>query len=109
MLRKQRKRVIEAFIALNIDHVEKEQRLSEIDNELDSLRAVEPIERPSILDPEQIVGIVCVFRDWEHLTMQAKREVMIRLLPEIFVHRYVVSGVSLRISYNNANPPRTAE
>lgn len=37
------------------------------------------------------------------VTVEAKREIMERLLPEIFVDRYHVHGVTLRMGYNSDN------
>jgi hypothetical protein len=86
-LQKQRKRVMDAFISLDIDHLEKGQRLNEIDTAIEALRSTASVERRGAFDPEQVLSIVQVFRSWSHLRMDAKREIMERLLPEIFVDR----------------------
>jgi len=106
-LLEKKRRVTDAFIDGNISRLQKNEKLRDLETELDALCQVEAIERKPAFSEEQIIAVVKVFRKWAHLGMEAKREILIRTVPEIFVDRYLVKGVSLRVGYNKANPLRT--
>jgi DNA invertase Pin-like site-specific DNA recombinase len=106
-LQKKRERIKDLFIDGNITRLEKNELLSKIDNELDSLCKVQPIETRPAVNEEQVTGIVSVFRDWSFLQMEAKRDILTRVIPEVFVYRYAIKGATLRLGYNSANHPKT--
>lgn len=103
-----RERIKQAFVDGMIPRPEANQRLSDLESEFEALGEVKPVDRRASLGPDQVLAIVKVFRRWPHLAMDAKREILTRVVPEIFVHRYQVKGVSLRLGYNTDNHPKTA-
>lgn len=102
-------RIKDLFVDGNIDRAEKQFRLSDVANQVDELtRALRAI-RPVQFDRRQIFDTVAVFREWAFLGMEAKRRLMERLLPEIFVDRYAVKGVTLRVGCNTGSPLKTVD
>src|SRR5262249_20821163 len=61
-LQEKRGRVIEAFVDGNLTRFEKNEHLSAIDKELDSLSTVEPLQSAPIVDEQQVASIVGIFR-----------------------------------------------
>jgi DNA invertase Pin-like site-specific DNA recombinase len=102
-----RERIKQAFVDGMMSRLETNQRLSDLGAEFDSLCKVKDIDQRSEMTRSQVIAIVKVFRRWPHLDMDAKREILVRTVPEIFVHRYLVKGVSLRVGYNTDNHPKS--
>lgn len=104
-----RKRIIHAFIDGNLSTLEKNEMLRDCDEAIEVLNQTvpTPAERPPF-GKEQVIEIVEMFDDWPSLNQEPRRELLTRLCPEIYVHRYVVSGVSLRVSGNFAVHSGTA-
>ena len=65
--------------------------------------------RNEVLTAEQILEIVAVFKEWSFLDRSHKRQLLDQLVPEIFVYRYDIRGLTLRISSNTYNPLKKAK
>jgi DNA invertase Pin-like site-specific DNA recombinase len=95
------KRIVEAFIDGNIDRFTKQLRLSEIADQVAELSRSLSALHPQTFEAKHIDDVVCVFREWPFLRINDKRRLMEQTLPEIYVDRYVVNGVTLRIGCNS--------
>jgi DNA invertase Pin-like site-specific DNA recombinase len=102
-----KERIIQSFIDGDMDRMQKQLRVGEIEREIHSLTHILSRVRPATtFDRKQITDMVGVFREWTFLAMGEKRQLMERLLPEIYVDRYAVKGVTLRVGCNGDNHPR---
>lgn len=101
-LEQKRKRIIQNFEDGDYGdgdsaRAEKNRRVCEVNEQIADLRRRIPTETAAVPDDKAIAAIVTVFREWSFLGMDAKRKLMEQFLPEIFVDRYEVKGVTLRV------------
>jgi hypothetical protein len=97
-----RRRVLDLYEDGNITRLEKQERLRNLDLEHEALCAIRPTEAPPRVNPAAIVdSVVETLVDFPLSTMALKREILQRVIPEIYVHRYVVQGVTLSLGSDN--------
>lgn len=104
----QEKRIKEGYTYGIFSAVEAQLRLSEVTNQIDEVLAALRKIKPVVVEPKLIYGAVTVFACWPHLKMEDKRRILVTTLPEIYVDRYAVKGVTLRVGGYSVNPPTTA-
>jgi DNA invertase Pin-like site-specific DNA recombinase len=102
-LQDKRKRIIDTYIDGTIGREEKQSRLTDVDMQIADVSRQLVRHHPPAFDPAQILDITRVFREWTFLGMEAKRRLMEQLLPEIYVDRYEIKGVSLKIPIGGDN------
>jgi DNA invertase Pin-like site-specific DNA recombinase len=97
-LQQKRSRVIDLFVEGSISHEEKRVRLEDLKDQIVKVERELSRTRPVAFHSGYVFEIVRVFREWSFLGMDQKRRLMEQILPEIFVDRYHVTGVTLRLS-----------
>ncbi len=110
LLEKKRSRVLESFFDGAITKEERDHTLQAIEEEAVAFRRIRPLKSKSqSLTPDQILNTVSVFKEWSFLSRTHKRHLLDQLLPEIFVHRYSIQGLTLRIDGKNVNRSKTVK
>jgi hypothetical protein len=103
------KRILEAFFDGNIDRFEKQNELRKIADQTDQITRQLRAARPIAFTPDDVRAVVETFAEWPHLVMQHKRQVMAKMLSEIYVDRYLVQGVTLFVGCNSDNRLKMAD
>ena len=108
---RKRKRILESFFEGVISREKRNNALEKMQTEISALKRIQPLQKISnALSKEQIVDLVSVFKQWSFLDRNQKRQLLDQLVPEIFVYRYNVKGLTLRFGGDIDNPlPEAAE
>jgi hypothetical protein len=94
---------------VSLDREGRDQRLSKIDQELQSLQKDLAIEHRAVsLDADALVQAFAPLAEWEYWTRDQKRAVLSTLAPEIRVANYEVESLGLNPElFSNNEDTRT--
>jgi hypothetical protein len=101
-LEAKRRRVIDLYADGNITRLEKNERLRDLDRQHEALIEIPAAESPAVED--RVATVRAVVETLQGFTLAApalKRQIIERVIPEIYVHRYVVEGVTLSLGSEN--------
>jgi DNA invertase Pin-like site-specific DNA recombinase len=101
-LRAKKERVVDAFFEGVIDRVQRNEKLQDVDREIDlysgllgaSFGSPEP---PPLLTLEAMLQAIEPLADWEFLTRHDRRRLLQQLCPEISIYRYTVKSLTLNV------------
>jgi len=105
-LQKKRSRVLDSFFDGTITKEERDRALKAIQAEDAAFKKIKPLKSKSFT-PGQIIAAVSVFKEWPFLSRTHKRNLLDQLVPEIFIHRYNIKGLTLRIDGDKLNRSKT--
>lgn len=94
-----KERILDAFFEGVLDTLERDRRLTQLQNEVDSyerllIEARKPDPRLTLSDLAQVLE---PFSEWEFLAREDKRSLLRVICPEIMVFQYTVHSIALRI------------
>jgi len=107
-LQKKRSRVLDSFFDGTITKKERDRALKAIQAEDAAFKKITPLKSKSFTST-QIIDVVSVFKEWPFLGRTHKRSLLDQLVPEIFIHRYHIKGLTLRIDGDKLNPSKTVK
>ena len=107
-LKKKRSRVLDSFFDGTITKQERDRALKAIQAQDAAFNRIKPLKSKSFT-PEQIIDAVSVFKEWPFLGRTHKRSLLDQLVPEIFIHRYSIKGLTLRIDGDKLNRSKTVK
>jgi len=107
-LQRRRDRVIDAFIEGAIPSLERDDRLTHIDESIDAAKNI--LARKDVdpgLDTSRLIEAFAPLAEWEYWTREQKRIVLASLIPDIRVSDYQVESLGLDPSlFSNKNTRR---
>ena len=113
-----RQRILEAFFDGIIVKGERDQRVQEIDREVEVYRNMfmdsEPQPVKAQLNWDGLLSVVEPFAEWEFLEREDRRALLKIICPEISVFQYIVKGITLNLmalgtgGYESSYPKRAA-
>ena len=113
-----RQRILEAFFDGIIIKGERDQRVQEIDREVEVYRNMlmdsEPQPVKAQLNLDGLLSVVEPFAEWEFLEREDRRALLKIICPEISVFQYIVKGITLNLmalgtgGYESSYPKRAA-
>jgi len=107
-LQKKRSRVLDSFFDGTITKEERDRALRGIQEEDVAFKKITPLKSKSFT-PDQIMEAVSVFREWSFLDRTHKRRLLDQLVPEIYIHRYSIKGLTLRVDGDKLNRSKTVK
>ena len=107
-LKKKRSRVLDSFFDGTITKQERDRALKAIQAQDAAFNRIKPVKSKSFT-PAQIIDVVSVLKEWPFLGRTHKRRLLDQLVPEIFIHRYSIKGLTLRIDGDKLNRSKTVK